>query len=69
LRATIEDRLPWPAVEVRACVPYSQGGLLARVHSRGEVLAAEHTGDGTVVHARVDAALAAELAPFALTNQ
>jgi GTPase len=66
LRAAVEDRLPWPAVEVRACVPYSRGELLGRVHTRGEVLATEHTGEGTVVHARVDAALATELAPFAI---
>jgi GTP-binding protein HflX len=64
LRAAIEERLPWPAVEVRACVPYERGDLVARVHSRGEVLGSEHTGAGTVIHARVDEGLAAELAPF-----
>jgi GTP-binding protein HflX len=66
LRATIEKRLPWPAVEVRACVPYARGEVLARVHERGEVLATEHIGEGTLVHARVDEALAAELAPYAV---
>src|SRR6185312_12243464 len=30
LRAAIEARLPWPAVEVHACVPYDHGALLAR---------------------------------------
>jgi GTPase len=65
LRAAIEQRLPGPAVEVRACVPYARGEVLARVHERGEVLATAHTGEGTLVHARVDEALAAELAPFA----
>jgi GTP-binding protein HflX len=64
LRAAIEERLPWPAVEVHACVPYSNGSLLARVHARGEVLNTTHAADGTLVHARVDEALAAELAPF-----
>jgi GTP-binding protein HflX len=64
LRAAIEDRLPWPAVELRACVPYARGDLLAQVHERGEVLATTHTGDGTMLHARVDEALAAQLAPF-----
>jgi len=66
LRAAIEQRLPWPAIEVRACVPYARGEVLARVHSRGEVLATSHTGEGTLVHARVDEALAAELAPYAV---
>jgi len=33
------------------------------------VLTTEHTGDGTFVHARVDAALAAELAPFAVVAE
>jgi hypothetical protein len=30
------------------------------------VLATSHTGEGTLVHARVDEALAAELAPYAV---
>jgi GTPase len=64
LRAAIEERLPWPAVEIHAVVPYARGELLALVHERGEVLATSHTGEGTVLHARVDAALAARLAPF-----
>jgi GTP-binding protein HflX len=68
LRAAIEQRLPWPAIEVHACVPYARGEVLARVHSRGEVLATSHTGEGTLVHARVDEALAAELAPYAVTG-
>jgi GTP-binding protein HflX len=64
LRAAVEERLPWPAIEVRACVPYARGEVLARVHSRGEVLATAHRGEGTFVHARVDESLAAELAPY-----
>jgi GTPase len=64
LQAAIEERLPWPAIEIRACVPYSRGEILARIHSRGEVLETAHRGDGTFVHARVDEALAAELAPY-----
>jgi GTPase len=66
LREAVERRLPWPAVEVRARVPYERGELVARVHTRGEVLATEHTADGTLVHARVDEALAADLAPYAV---
>jgi GTP-binding protein HflX len=69
LRTAIEDRLPWPAVEVHACVPYDRGDLVARVHSTGEVLGTEHTSDGTVVRVRVDEALAAELAPYAVSTR
>jgi GTP-binding protein HflX len=66
LRRAIEARLPWPAIEVRACVPYSRGEVVARIHERGEVLSTAHTGEGTLVHARVDEALAAALAPYAV---
>jgi GTP-binding protein HflX len=69
VRAAVEDRLPWPAVEVHACVPYDRGDLVARVHSTGEVLQTEHTGDGTTLHVRVDEALAADLAPFTVTSR
>jgi GTP-binding protein HflX len=64
LRATIEARLPRPAVEVRAVLPYSRGDLVARAHQRGKVLSEAHTADGTALHVRVDEALAAELAPY-----
>jgi len=64
LRTAIDARLPRPAVEVRAQVPYHRGDLVARVHERGEVLRAEHTPEGTALHARVDQALAAELARY-----
>jgi GTP-binding protein HflX len=64
LRTTIEQRLPRPAVELRATVPYDRGELVARVHSRGQVLSTHHTEDGTELHARVDDQLAAELAPY-----
>ncbi len=64
LRTAIEARLPRPAVEVHARVPYHRGDLVARVHERGEVLRAEHTPEGTALHARVDHALAAELVRY-----
>ncbi|MGH3736688.1 MAG: GTPase HflX [Micromonosporaceae bacterium] len=64
LREAIEARLPRPAVEVRARVPYDRGDLVARVHDTGEVFATEHTSDGTVLHARVSESLAAQLAPY-----
>ena len=68
LRSAVEARLPRPAVEVEAVVPYDRGDLVARLHERGEVLHSEHTGEGTVVRARVDEGLAAELAPFVTTS-
>src|SRR5215203_1950716 len=64
LRAMTEVRLPRPAVEVRALVPYARGDLLDRIHRTGELLVSEHTSEGTMVLAQVNAALAAELAPY-----
>jgi GTP-binding protein HflX len=64
LRAAVEQRLPRPAVEVRATVPYDRGDLVARVHRGGEVLASRHTDTGTELHVRVDESLAAELATY-----
>jgi GTP-binding protein HflX len=65
VRAAVEQRLPWPAFEVTACVPYERGDLVARVHSTGEVLETGHTAAGTTLRARVDASLASQLAPYA----
>jgi GTP-binding protein HflX len=66
LRAAIEARLPRPAIEVRAVVPYDRGDLVARLHQRAKVMSTAHTADGTLLHVRVDEALAAELAPYAI---
>lgn len=66
LRAAIEVRLPRPAVEVEAVLPYDRGDLVSRVHRRGEVLSTSHIADGTRLRVRVDEALAAELAPYRL---
>jgi GTPase len=64
-RLAVEARLPWPAVEVDVLVPYERGDLVARVHSAGEVLETSHLAEGTRLRARVDDALAAEVAQFA----
>ncbi len=64
LRAAVEARLPRPAVEVHVLVPYARHELVDRIHKSGELLSSEHTGEGTLVHARVNEALAGELAPF-----
>ncbi|MET7750831.1 GTPase HflX [Micromonospora sp. NPDC005367] len=64
LRSAVEARLPRPAVEVCAVLPYDRGDLVARVHRTGEVLSTAHLPEGTRVHVRVNQALAAELAPY-----
>ncbi len=66
LRTAIECALPRLAMEVDVLVPYARGDLVSRVHDDGDVLAEAHTGEGTHLHARVTAALAADLAPFAI---
>ena len=65
LRARIAELLPRPDVDVDLLLPYTEGSLAARVHAEGEVLAEEHTADGTLLHARVGAELAAAVLPFA----
>ena len=46
-------------------MPYERGDLLNRVHEHGEVVSLEHTGDGTLLQARVNEDLAGELAAYA----
>ncbi len=65
LNARLEQRLPRPAVEVRALVPYDRGDLINRIHTSGEFVSSEHTADGTLVVARVHADLAGELSRYA----
>jgi GTP-binding protein HflX len=69
VRTAVEEHLPWPAVEVLAVVPYERGDLVARVHTVGEVIEVAHLPEGTRLRARVDEAVAAELAPFAVGPQ
>ena len=64
LMAAIENRLPRPHVEVAVMLPYDRGDLLSRMFSEGEVLKQEHDENGTMVHAKVSAALAHELKPY-----
>ena len=65
LRERIDERLPRPDIEVTVLVPYTRGDLVARLHERGEVLRTDHTAGGTLIHARVGAALAELLRPYA----
>jgi GTP-binding protein HflX len=47
-------------------LPYGRGDLVSRIHQEGEVLTEEHVAEGTVVRARVKAALAGELSAYAV---
>ncbi|WP_030692321.1 GTPase HflX [Streptomyces globisporus] len=64
LLALIDRELPRPEVELEVLVPYTQGGLVSRVHAEGEVESEEHTPEGTLLKARVHEELAAMLAPY-----
>ncbi|MFL6159854.1 MAG: GTPase HflX [Marmoricola sp.] len=66
--ALIEADLPHPDVELRLLLPYSRGDLLSRIHDNGEVLSVEHTGDGTLIHARVNDSFAGELELYTLAG-
>jgi GTP-binding protein HflX len=66
LRARLEERLPRPAIEVQALVPYDRGDLINRIHTTGEFVSSDHTEHGTRVVARVNADLAGELARYAI---
>jgi GTPase len=68
LRALVEEALPVLDREVRAVVPYNRGDLVARAHAAGAVQRVEHGPDGTLLEARVSPELAAELAPFEVTQ-
>ncbi len=65
LLAAVEERLPRPSVEVRVLVPYDRGDLVSRVHATGEVVTEQHTGEGTLLAARVGADLAGVLSRYA----
>ncbi|MER8043870.1 GTPase HflX [Streptomyces sp. NPDC094032] len=64
LLALLESELPRPQIEAEVLVPYTEGGLVSRVHAEGEVLSEEHTAEGTLLRARVHEELAALLAPY-----
>ncbi len=63
----VEADLPRPHIEVAALLPYDRGDLLSKIHENGEVLSLEHTGEGTLLTARVNESLAGELAAYAHT--
>jgi GTPase len=60
----IADGLPRPHVEVDALLPWTQGALVARVHAEGDMLATDHTENGTWLRARVRPDLARALTAY-----
>jgi len=68
LRGRIAELLPRPELVVELLLPYTEGSLAARVHAEGDVLAEEHTAEGTRLHARVGAELATVVLPYRLAG-
>lgn len=68
LKERVDQRLPRPDTEVRALVPYERGDLINRIHHEGEFSTLEHTEHGTLVVARVNEGLAAELNEYRLSE-
>lgn len=66
LRERIAALLPRPEFEVELLLPYTEGALVARLHEDGEILAEEHTGDGTRIRARVGPELGTAVLPYAV---
>ncbi|HEY3738142.1 MAG TPA: GTPase HflX [Jatrophihabitans sp.] len=69
LQARIEARMPRPDTTVAVLLPYTRGDLVARLHQEAEVLGSEHTETGTLLHARVNPGLAAQLSEFAVHDE
>ncbi len=65
LRARMGELIEPREVAVDVTIPYHRGDLVARLHVDGHVDGTEHTEHGTRVKARVPAAMAAGLRPFA----
>ena len=61
LEEVIASKLPQPEIEFEGLIPYHRGDLISRIHLSGQLLSSEYQEDGTMVHARVEPSLAAEL--------
>jgi len=62
LAARIEALLPDPQVDIKVCIPYDRGELLARIYRAGSVLSRTDTEVGSVIVGKVPQAMADELA-------
>jgi GTP-binding protein HflX len=49
-------------------IPYDRGDLVAAIHETGMLLSVEHQEAGTAVHAHVSERLAADLAPYVVSD-
>ena len=65
LRDRISDAIGRTDIEVSILLPYSRGDLLAQIHSDGTIVSTSHEADGTLLRARVPAALASALEVYA----
>ncbi|MEN9324476.1 MAG: GTPase [Actinomycetota bacterium] len=61
LLKAIESSLPKPRVEVTVTIPFNRGDLVSAIHERGEILSETYSEEGTLIHARVDGAIAKKL--------
>ena len=64
LQARVEAALPRPHSRVDVLVPFSHGGLVARMHEDGEILSSDYTEAGTHIQALVPEGLAAALREY-----
>ncbi len=64
LLAAIDARLPDPAIDLTALVPFNRGDLVATLHESHRVLETSYDEGGTLIHALVSPEFAAELEPF-----
>jgi GTP-binding protein HflX len=67
LEKLVARELPRPPVPVDVLLPYDRGDLVSRLHDEGDQVDQDHVAEGTRVRARVEPALAAELAPYAVS--
>jgi GTP-binding protein HflX len=51
---------------VTVLLPYSRGDLVSRLHDDATILTESHTGEGTLLTARVKPDLAGELSAYAV---
>ena len=64
LLARIDELLPGPNIVMDVEIPYQRGDLVSRIMQTGIVEHQEHNERGTVLTAKVDADLAADLQPY-----
>ena len=65
LLTLIEMALPDPQIDVKTCIPYDRGELLARIYREGTVLSRTDTEAGSVIIGKVPEAIAAEISTLA----